>query len=277
MKPTNLSAFCVFCLIVFCHNGFSQTFNCTLNTAFDKKNLPVSEASKYIKSFTYNSDKEVGKNIELSPYKLLLWKKDADLNVKFIGKEFKKSLSIQFDLKQPKLRFHYGTHLDFVCNQKGETELQKALKLDNKKEISFFQEKIKILVSKDLTFRYLQEEENQMMRTVFFQNGKVFYSSQEMEQRMPWCSLRVQLKRNENTDVKKGESFKPINFQKQENNTYFTTFSYSFVDFSKGKIEGEQRLYKPFMFRCNVLRGMPYKMDTFKSMVGDYLSLQATL
>ncbi|MCR9205224.1 MAG: hypothetical protein NXH75_11635, partial [Halobacteriovoraceae bacterium] len=160
---------------------------------------------------------------------------------------------------------------------KGQTSAQKALELGPDKSIDQFQEKLKLVVADDLTFMWDQPEENQMMRTLFFQAGKIFIESAKMEQRMPWCSLRLQLKRNENTMVKKGESFTPVSFQKQENNTYFTTYSYSFVDFSEGKKKGEQLLYSPFMFSCNILRGMPYKLDTFKSVVGEKLTLKSLL
>lgn len=266
-------------LYLFSANSFAKemTYNCTLNKAFDQKSLAHNEVKNHVKVFSYNATKEVGKNIELPPYKLLLWKKDKDLNVKFIGGEFKKPLSIQFALGQEHLRFHYGAHLDFECSGKGQTDAQKALELSADKEISQFQEKLKLVVTKELTFVWNQPEENQMMRTLFFQNGKIFIESSSMEQKMPWCSLRVQLKRNEDTAVKTGESFTPVSFQKQENNTYFTTFSYSFVDFSKGKKTGEQLLYSPFMFSCNILRGMPYKLDTFKSIVGEHLGLQSLL
>lgn len=254
-----------------------QMFNCTLNKAFDKKSLAHTEVSSQVKSFSYNATKEVGKNIELDPYKLILWKKDKSLNVKFIGGEFKKPLSIQFDLKQDDIRFHYGASLDFHCSQKGETQAQKVLKLSPEKDIDLFQEKVQFVVHQDLTFQWNQPEESQMMRTLFFQNGKIFINSSEMEQRLPWCSLRVNLKRNEDTLVKKDEVFNPVSFQKQENNTYFTTYSYSFVDFGKGKITGDQHLYSPFMLSCNILRGMPYRLDTFKGIFGNNIVIRSTL
>lgn len=276
MKKHN-TLFLIFCLSFLSQNLFAKkVFNCTLNKAFDKKTLGHSEVKQHVKTFTYNTS-EVGKNIELSPYKLLMWKKAKSLNVKFIGGEFKKPLSIQFELKQSHLRFHYGAHLDFECTSKGQTTAQKALELGPDKSISQFQEKLQLVVADDLTFMWNQPEENQMMRTLFFQAGKIFIESAKMEQRMPWCSLRLQLKRNENTMVKKGETFTPVSFQKQENNTYFTTYSYSFVDFSKGKKKGEKLLYSPFMFSCNILRGMPYKLDTFKSVVGEKLTLKSLL
>lgn len=267
-----------FGLLLFCFNALAgKVFNCTLNKAFDKKSLSHTEVKQHVKTFTYDSAKEVGKNIELDPYKLLLWKKDKNLNVKFIGGEFKKPLSIQFSLGQTDLRFHYGSSLDFECSSKGQTAAQKAIELTPDKELDQFQEKLQVVVDQDLTFVWNQPEENQMMRTLYFQNGKIFTDSSSMEQKLPWCLLRVQLKRNEDTIVKKGETFTPVTFQKQENNTYFTTYSYSFVDFSKGKKTGEQLLYSPFMFSCNILRGMPYKLATFKSMVGNNLVLKSLL
>lgn len=264
-----------FCLIKSAFAG--QSLNCTLNIAADKKSLPISEISKNVASFSYDADKEVGKNIELAPYKLILWKKAPHLNLKFIGGDFKKPITIQFDLKQKNIRFQYGASLNFFCLQGEQTEAQKATQISPKKPIDQFQEKVLFEVTEGLTFIYNQPEESQMMRTLFFQSGKTYINSHELEQRLPWCSLRVQLKRNEDTLVNKGEEFSPLSFQKQENNTYFTTFSYSFVDFANGKKAGEKNLYNPFMLTCNVLRGMPYQLDVFESIVGRFLKVKANL
>jgi hypothetical protein len=255
----------------------SNVLNCTLNKAADKKTLPISEVSKNVKSLSYDVDKEVGKNIELSPYKLIIWKKSPHLNMKLIGGEFKKPLTIHFSLKQKNLRFKYGQSLDFSCQFDGQTEAQKATQISTKKPIEIFQERVLFEVTENLTFKFNQPEESQMMRTLYFQGGKTYIDSQRMESRLPWCSLRVQLKRNEDTIVNKGEEFSPLTFQKQENNTYFTTFSYSFVDFVKGKKAGEKNLYSPFMLTCNILRGMPYKVDIFKAIVGPFLKVKANL
>lgn len=254
-----------------------RILNCTLNQAADKKSLGSDELSRNVKSFSYKVDKEVGKNIELSPYKLIIWKKSPHINVKFLGGDFKKPLTVQFSEQQEKLRFNYGTTLDFQCSLTGQTSAQKAMTLGPDKRIDQFQEKVTFEAANSFKFTYNQSEETQMMRTIFFQSGKIFVNSEEMERKLPWCSLRVQLKRNEDTTIKKGESFSPVSFQKQENNTYFTTYSYSFVDFSSGKKVYDEHLYTPFMLRCNILRGMPYKLDIFKAIVGSYLTIKSNL
>lgn len=254
-----------------------RVLNCTLNKAADKKSLGSNELAQNVKNFSYKVDKEVGKNIELNPYKLIIWKKEPHINVKFLGGDFKKPLTVQFSEKQEKMRFNYGSFLDFQCSLSGQTQAQKAMTLGPDKDIDHFQEKVLFEVNQPFKFVYNQQEENQRMRTLFFQAGKIYVDSADMERKLPWCSLRVQLKRDEDTQIRKGESFKPVSFQKQENNTYFTTYSYSFVDFASGKKVTEQHLYTPFMLRCNILRGMAYKLDVFKSVVGNYLTLKANL
>jgi len=73
--------------------------------------------------------------------------------------------------------------------------------------------------------------------------------------------------------VSAGEIFTPVHFTQHNNNSYFTTYSYSFVDFASGKKYGSTRLYNPFLFNCNILRGMAFSHDTFSSIVGRYLKL----
>jgi len=255
----------------------AATLNCTFNIDAKKSKLTGSELKTKVKSFSFDTVKEVGKNISLGPYKLVIWDKDKFVNAKIIGGDFKKPLSLQYSLSQKVIRFNYGGDIDFQCLQNELTSAQKATGLTKDKDIGTFQENLKIQVASPITFRYFQTEEVQLMRTLFFQNGKVFTDSERMERKLPWCSLRIQLNRNEDTIVQKGEVFNPITFQKQENNSYFTTYSYSFVDFNKGKKMGEKLLYSPYMFSCNILRGMTYKLDTFKSIVGDYFSLQSNL
>ncbi len=243
----------------------------------DAKSLTASQIKEHTKSFSYNVDKEVGKNIALGPYKLIIWKKSPHMNVKFMGGDFKKPITMQFGEKQKTLRFQYGPQINFRCQSGGQTDAQKAISLTKDKDIDQFQENVLFTVNQNLIFPYYQPEESQRMRTLYFQSGKIYKESSDMEKKLPWCSLRIQLKRDEDTTVKAGESFTPVSFQKQENNNYFTTFSYSFVDFSKGKKAGEQHLYNPFMLNCNILRGMAYKLDTWKAVVGPYLSIKASL
>jgi hypothetical protein len=255
----------------------ANTLNCTFNKMADAQSLTASQIKEHTKSFSYNVDKEVGKNIALGPYKLIIWKKSPHMNVKFVGGDLQKPLTIQFGEEQKTLRFQYGPKINFKCQSEGQTEAQKSISLTKDKEIDQFQENVIFTTKQDLVFPYFQPEENQRMRTLYFQSGKIFKESSDMERKLPWCSLRIQLKRDEDITVKAGESFVPVSFQKQENNTYFTTFSYSFVDFSKGKKAGEKHLYNPFMLNCNILRGMDYKLDTWKAIVGSHLSIEASL
>ena len=210
----------------------AQIFNCVLNTAAKLKKMNASQVATHIKKFSYNSKKEVGKSIKLDPYKLIIWQKEGYLNAKFIGGIFKKPLSIQFSATQNQSRFNYGGNLDLECLNGQTSKTASALTLNKGKDLEPFGEKISVVVKKPITFSYYQTEETQKMRTVFFQNGKLFSASNRMEKKLPWCLLRVQLKRDENTVVNTGDEFNPLGFQKQENSAYFTTYSYSFVDFN---------------------------------------------
>ena len=254
---------------------WAQTYECVLNANASQKSMKAHEISKFVKKFSYNTKKEVGKSIKLDPYKLIVWKKGEYLNAKFIGGHFKKPLSVQFSASQKQSRFNYAGKIDLECLNGGSSVTANKLKLTKEKDLEPFGEKVIVTVKKNVIFRYLQSEETQKMRTVFFQNGKVYTASNRLEKKLPWCLLRIQLKRDEDTTIQKGDEFKPVGFQKQENSSYFTTFSYSFVDFGAGKKQGEKLLYNPFMMACNVLRGMPFKGQAFSDIVGEYLELKA--
>ena len=145
--------------------------------------------------------------------------------------------------------------------------------MDDQTDLAAIGENIKLELQRDLIFPNVQPEEIQLMRTLFFQDKKVKTASSELTPKMPWCALRIQLTRDENTTLNKKETLTPVHFEQLENNSYFTTFSYSFVDFSSGKKMGGQRLYNPFTFNCNLLRGQSFNNDNLGDVVGDYLRL----
>jgi len=272
-----LKFFLFFNITLYASFAQAQTYLCVLNTAAKKKSMTASEVGQFIKKFSYDAKKEVGKSIKLDPYKLIVWKKEKFLNVKLVGGPFKKPLSIQFSAEQKVSRFNYGGDLDLECVNGARNATAAALELTSQKNLEPFGEKILVAVKKPIVFRYLQTEESQKMRTVFFQDGNLFTASSRLEKKLPWCLLRIQLKRDEDTTIPKGDEFNPVSFQKQENSTYFTTYSYSFVDFGAGKKKGEKLHYNPFMMDCNILRGMPFKAQVFSDIVGDYLGLKANL
>ena len=221
--------------------------------------------------FTFNPQKDTSKSLKFSDYRFLIWTSDNMLMIKIKGGDFPKALSVQFALEQKVIRFHYGSDFDFRCENRGHISTVRANPaLD---DFSKQEDKIKLEVSKNLTFSYSQPEEVELMRTLYFQQKKLYSSSTKLNAKLPWCSLRIQLSRNEDTLVEVGEIFTPVRFNQHNNNSYFTTYSYSFVDFSSGKKYGSTRLYNPFMFNCNVLRGMTFNRDTFSSIVGNYLKI----
>ncbi len=219
---------------------------------------------------SYDTRVDVGKSIKHASHDLLLWHEDDKLKVMVRGGQLKKPESSAIKLEEEKLTWALSTGPKFQCQK--DIEKKESLSLEKLKNLADAKEKLQIKILKDLKFRAVQTEENQLMRTLFFQNGNVYINSNDMERRLNWCSLRVQLKEKKDTQILPGEIFKPLTFQVQENSSYFTTYSYSFVDFGKGKKSGETSRYAPFLFTCNLLRGMPYNLESFKSVVGEYLT-----
>lgn len=261
MKITNLIYLAL--LVSFLMSGIhakeeGHFYNCVFKAKAEQKN------------FTYDSLKDVGKSLKLAGHDLLLWHKDSFLMMKIRGGIFVSPLSIQFALGQQTIRFNLKPNLDLTCVAQ---EKLKQEKLTSKSKIENFEERVVFNILKELSFRATQSEETQLMRTLFFQNGNIYINSNDMERKLPWCSLRVQLKEKRDTKIYPGEKFKPLSFQKQENNSYFTTFSYSFVDFAAGKKRGETATYSPFTFSCNILRGMAYNLDNLQSIVGEFVSV----
>ena len=238
----------------------ANTFKCVLDTAHSKSN----SESKFL--FEFDTSKDTSKSLEFKDYRFLVWLSGDSLMVKLKGGEFPKAISVQFSSQQPQARFHYGSDFDFSCEQKSGINSQKKVT-----DFSTLGENVKIKVQKGLDYPYHQPEEVELMRTLFFQDKKVHTESSSLVPKLPWCSLRIQLSRNENTKVKAGEVFNPVSYQTHNNNSYFTTFSYSFVDFSTGKKMGATRLYNPFMLNCNLLRGMVFNQENIESVVGEYL------
>ncbi len=256
-------------LLYFFHFSiFSASFNCKLNIEHSK-----GEVKGKVLSFTFDSSKDNSKSLQLSDYRFLIWTSGDLLMLKIKGGELKKALSIQFALDQTNASFHYGENLDFQCMNTNQASSPDGHKSGNKSEQDWasLEDKVKVVVNDSLVFPYYQPEEVELMRTLYFQDKKVLSESAKLIAKLPWCGLRVQLARNEDTTVNKGEVFTPVSFESHNNNSYFTTYSYSFVDFSSGKKVGATRLYNPFMLNCNILRGMKFNQDTLQSIVGNYL------
>ncbi len=249
---------------LFTLSSFAKVFDCTLNT---KHSAGVVKDAIF--QFTYDSEKDNSKSLQFKDYRFLIWASEGSLMLKLMGGEFAKALSIQFSLDQSQARFHYGNDFDFNC----ESDSESSAAADSLNDLSALKEKVKISILSDLTFPYHQPEEVDLMRTLFFQEKKVFDESAKLVPKLPWCSLRVQLSRNENTVIEKGELFSPQGLETHQNNSYFTTYSYSFVDFSSGKKMGATRLYNPFMLNCNLLRGMSFSAENLESIVGNYLKI----
>ncbi|MAF77626.1 MAG: hypothetical protein CME60_05635 [Halobacteriovoraceae bacterium] len=245
-------------------HSLANEFNCTVNISHSN---PSASDSRF--PFTFNSEKDTSKSLQFKDYRFLVWKSDASLMIKIKGGVFKEALSVQFGLDQKQARFHYGKDFDFDCSQKAIADSSHTLK-----KIDGAKENIVVKVTHNLTFPYNQSEEVELMRTLYFQDEKIYSESSKLIPKLPWCSLRIQLSRNEDTTVKAGEEFIPVSYDGHNNNSYFTTHSYSFVDFASGKKRGSKRLYNPFMFNCNVLRGMDFNGDTFASIVGNYLKIK---
>ncbi len=258
--------FIITCYLFILPYARATSFGCVFNTQHSKGD----KASKdHILSFDFDTSKDTSKSLQLQDYRFLIWGSGDYLMIKIKGGEFSKALSSQFSLSQDQARFHYGEDLDFSCKKKMNS---------SKGSISDYasaQDKIKIKVVQDILFPYQQLEEVELMRTLFFQDKKIYSESSKLIPKLPWCSLRIQLSRNEDTTVNKGEAFTPVSFETHNNNSYFTTYSYSFVDFASGKKRGMTRLYSPFIFNCNVLRGMTFNHDTLESIVGKYLDIEA--
>ncbi len=258
-------------LIITCYlftssHALGNHFECEFNTQHSKGDKAGKDN---ILSFDFDTTKDTSKSLQLKDYRFLIWGSGDYLMIKIKGGEFSKALSTQFALTQDQARFHYGEDLDFSCKKKTSTAGKSI------SDYALAQDNIKIKVLQDILFPYQQLEEVELMRTLFFQDKKIYSESSKLIAKLPWCSLRIQLSRNEDTTVKAGEAFTPVSFETHNNNSYFTTFSYSFVDFASGKKRGTTRLYSPFIFNCNILRGMTFNHDTLESIVGKYLDIEA--
>lgn len=223
---------------------------------------------------TYDTTKDVGKSAKYGDHDLLFLHEGETFKVMARGGALKGPKSKTIKLSEDKLSFDLSPPVKVKCQKIISEKRQAKIQLEKLESLSVLKEKVSLKILKDLKFRSVQDEENQLMRTLFFQNGNVYINSKDMERKLNWCSLRVQLKEKKDTLIRPGELFKPLSFQVQENSSYFTTYSYSFVDFAEGKKSGETETYAPFLFNCNLLRGMPYTFENFKSVVGDFLTIR---
>ncbi len=119
-----------------------------------------------------------------------------------------------------------------------------------------------------LVFPFQQAEEEGKMRTLFFQNGKALESSSALNLAKPWCGLRVQVQEEKSTFMQEKTHLTPLTFKKLSNNEKFDNYSYSFVDFSSGKIGNYKDGWRPFSLNCSLPRGSHFHYARFKEITG---------
>lgn len=253
------------------------SIDCVYDIAYSNQNLEAKERESFQKKFSYDFETKTSESLSFQGHKILLWKNEQYLLIKLLVNGSREAITGQYLLNAPQIRLRYGKDIDLNCKGYKSaalvTETKAAVQMDDQTDLEGLAEKVKLELQKDLIFPYVQPEEIQLMRSLFFQDKKIKTASSELAPKMPWCALRIQLTRDENTTLNKGETLNPVHFEKFENNSYFTTFSYSFVDFSSGKKMGAQRLYNPFTFNCNFLRGQVLNNDNLRDIVGNYLKL----
>jgi hypothetical protein len=227
-------------------------------------------SNKNDKSFKFLPYSETSKLIELGTTKLIMWKTDKSLNIKLTGGSFKEPLSTYYSLEQLELRLKYGNFTELQCIKLLSKKNKETVEISND-ELLGDNVKFKILV--DLVFPYAQKEAIDTMRVLHFQNKNIFKSSQQLQPKTSWCSLQIQITRDENTTMRKRTELIPVSFDKYSNNSQFNSFSYSFVDFSEGKVKGAKTRFRPFMLTCNLPKGEEFSKKSFYKIVGDFIEI----
>lgn len=240
-------------------------------------NIQIASADEYLckiiykkndKTFKFLPYSETSKLIELTPLKLIIWVANSKLQIKLTGGEFKKPLSTNYHIDQESIFIKYGDELNLQC-----------LKKVNKKEIAklpvknndLINDQHKFLILRNLSFPYKQLEAIDEMRVLHLQKNKVFKNSQSLQPKTNWCSLQIQITRDEDTIINEKAELIPVNFDKFSNNSQFDSYSFSFVDFSKGKIKGANSRYRPFMLTCNILKNTKFSLQTFNEIAGIFI------
>ena len=119
-----------------------------------------------------------------------------------------------------------------------------------------------------LVFPFQQAEEEGKMRSLFFQDGEIRESSSALNLAKPWCGLRVQVQEEKSTFMREKTRLAPLTFQKLSNNDKVDNYSYSFVDFSSGKIGDYKDGWRPFSLECSLPRGTDFHYARFKEITG---------
>ncbi len=258
---------------------------CSIDLRQPGESFSPEEKHLYLRDFDFDTQSKQGKIIEYKGMKLLIWGKEQNLFLKLKGGEQGIApLLIQFPMtsKEKKEKgqnyyFKVGLRTQIYCdpqNSKGKQNKAKLKEMQVDDKLLASEKSIIFQIQDYLTFPHEQAEENGMMRTLFFQNGKIHESSSRLDSKSHWCGLRVQIQEKKSTFMDKGAQLTPLSFQKLQNNSNFDNYSYSFVDFSSGKSSLEQKGgWKPFSLECNIIRGATLHYALFKSITGNKIKI----
>lgn len=274
MKRPILQNFLIFPFNILVNNSFKLfVIFFLLNegvTAKDKRDLLFCKLeTPTSKSFTYDLKDEREKGVVIGNLNLKLHKENDHLNLVIIKKKGDVPIFLKSLLTEGPINFKLERDFLLNCSYKNSIKVTPETNFDE------LRERFQFKVKQAMSFPSEQTEESQLMRTLFFQEGKVFLASSQLNEKMPWCFFRVQLKEKKEIQVDVGEFLLPVQYLKQSNNSYFTTYSFSFVDFVKAKKVQEKRHYSPFMVSCNWLSGAPFTVESFGFVVGKYLEVNS--
>jgi hypothetical protein len=272
-------------LLIFSQAIYALEYRCTLNNAPPGKTIAREDVAKYVRKFEINPKAGAkGKSVDFQEHRVLIWNKNEMTQMVLKNKRTKQEASASFDPRQPSFHLSLSPSGEVKCVDKklAIADKDKGInsvlneKLTEGSPLRQFTNRIRFTTQNILKFVYNQKTVNGEMRPIIFQEGKTYTADDDLsrDKKGNFCVFQIQVKLDEDIYMPKGVKLDPLVFQVHSNNSSHDVFSYSFVDFAKGKKSYETYNYALFGLDCNIKKGDELTPALFNSITGSRFNLE---
>lgn len=161
--------------------------------------------------------------------------------------------------------------------KKVKTKVIEKLILNDEVRLDKFANRISFKAASKIKVIYNVKAAHNRMRAIIFQNAKMYSLDDDNKRDVSgsWCIFQLQLDLDQDTMIQEGDSWKTVTYQSFNNSSTHTTYSYSFIDPSKGKISQKFKRYRPFNLVCQIKKGQTFNRKLWREIIGDRVTIYA--
>jgi hypothetical protein len=263
----------LFFLFLFCLNAWGQVYKCVYNSAPPGKNLLPEETALFYREIEFDTSLKTGKELVVNPIKIFLWRKENAIYLRYQDSQRGLTFTTYYPVFENFL-IEVEPHIQFKCSLPGPPgkKAKKIVKtIDPNADLSNYPENTTLDILTDLKFFYYQQNANDRMRSIVFENGQLYSLDSDRDKTQDWCIFTIEVKLDEDTFISKGTKIRINSFNLLSNNPEKKVYAFNFVDIAAGKKLSETTRYAPFALECRISKNKILTLNYLKQITGNRL------